>query len=380
MTLGGETNLDAPVLPWNKEITNKAKVMVVGVGALGNEVLKNLALLDVGQVLLVDFDTIEKSNLSRSVLFREKDAGGKKTEVAAKSLKDINPGIKVSVFNGDVLHDLGLGVYRRMDLVFGCLDNGEARLKVNRCCWKTNTPWVDGGLMELAGTVKVFNPPSSACYECGMTKFDYKLIRLRYSCNLVLNDRMVEGISPTTPTIASITGAMQVQEAFKLLHGLNGFAGKAIVYNGKVNDSYVINFQRRQNCLSHESYEKIIELDVGAKEVTAHELLEIVRQHTDDKAKIELTFEIVTSLSCPRCRKTEKMIKPLHKLKVSDVKCEKCEEERFPRMTHYISGNEKFGGLTLYELGIPLLEIIIVNHNGQYSYFELTKDVYNILN
>ena len=69
-----------------------------------------------------------------------------------------------------------MGVFRQMDLVFGCLDNREARLAVNRACWRVGVPWVDGALNVADGSVRVFIPSDSgACYECLMTKQDYAL-------------------------------------------------------------------------------------------------------------------------------------------------------------------------------------------------------------
>ena len=91
------------LLSWYRMDTVKnAKVMVVGAGALGNEVLKNLALFGVGNIYIVDFDTIEYSNLTRSVLFREDDAdkGYFKAEVAARKVREINPNINVQYICG----------------------------------------------------------------------------------------------------------------------------------------------------------------------------------------------------------------------------------------------------------------------------------------
>ncbi len=76
---------------WKQEVVKDATVMVVGAGALGNEVLKNLALMGIGNLLIVDFDTIEDSNLSRSVLFRESDRGRHKADVAAEGVKKTKP-------------------------------------------------------------------------------------------------------------------------------------------------------------------------------------------------------------------------------------------------------------------------------------------------
>ena len=97
---------------WKKEDVRNAKIMVVGAGALGNEVLKNLALLNVGNILIVDFDIIEYSNLSRSILYRESDAESKrlKVEVAAERVREINPNVKVMTINGDIMVDVGIGI------------------------------------------------------------------------------------------------------------------------------------------------------------------------------------------------------------------------------------------------------------------------------
>src|SRR6478736_9020492 len=76
---------------WRQERLAAARLLVVGAGALGNEVLKNLALLGVGTVYVIDLDTVEPSNLSRSVLFRNEDGGRAKAAVAAQRAAEINP-------------------------------------------------------------------------------------------------------------------------------------------------------------------------------------------------------------------------------------------------------------------------------------------------
>ena len=205
---------------WRQERLAAAKVLVVGAGALGNEVLKNLALLGIGTTYVIDLDAIEPSNLSRSVLFRASDGGRPKAQVAAERAREINPEIAFHWLRGDVITDVGLGLFADVDVVIGCLDNREARLWVNRQCWKVGTPWVDSGIQEIQGVVKVFVPPDSACYECAMTARDYQLLNLRYSCPLLSREQILEGKVPTAPTIASMMAALEVQEALKIIHGM----------------------------------------------------------------------------------------------------------------------------------------------------------------
>ncbi|MDP7016576.1 MAG: ThiF family adenylyltransferase, partial [Pirellulaceae bacterium] len=159
---------------WDQERLAKSKILVVGAGALGNEVLKNLALLGIGHIYIVDFDEIEESNLTRSVLFRSRDRGRPKAEAAAAALKDLNPDTQVRSMRANIMTEVGLGLFKEVDVVIGCLDNREARLWVNRSCWKVNTPWIDGGIQEINGVAKVFQPPDGACYECAMTETDYR--------------------------------------------------------------------------------------------------------------------------------------------------------------------------------------------------------------
>ena len=125
---------------WDQSKLSAAKVLVVGAGALGNEIVKNLALLGVGNILVADMDRVENSNLSRSVLYRESDNGRFKAEVAAESARSIYPEIRAHAFNGNIVHDLGMGAFRWADVVIAGLDNREARLTINRHCQQGQSP------------------------------------------------------------------------------------------------------------------------------------------------------------------------------------------------------------------------------------------------
>src|SRR4051812_46100661 len=135
------------------ERVHAANILVVGAGAIGNEVLKNLALLGVGNIYILDRDTVELSNLSRSILYRAVDAGQPKALTAARALQEINPNVAARGKVGDLRFDVGLGVLRRMDVVVGCLDNIEARFRLNRDCRKMGRPWIDAGIGSLNGYV-----------------------------------------------------------------------------------------------------------------------------------------------------------------------------------------------------------------------------------
>src|SRR6476469_6703943 len=198
---------------WDQQRLERARVLVVGAGALGNEILKNLALLGVGRVVVADRDRIEMSNLSRSVLFRSADCGRPKAEVAVERARDLFPAIQVRPVEGNIVYDLGLGIYRWADVVIGALDNREARVAINQAAAKVGKPWIDGAIERLDGVARVFDPATGPCYECTMSEVDWKMLAARRSCALLSREAMEQGQVPTTPTTASVIAGIQVQEA-----------------------------------------------------------------------------------------------------------------------------------------------------------------------
>jgi adenylyltransferase/sulfurtransferase len=330
---------------WQQEKLAAAKVLVVGAGALGNEVLKNLALLGVGHLYIIDYDTIESSNLTRSVLFRESDAGKSKAWRAAEAVKSINPGIEVHWKNGNVITDLGLGVFAEMDVVIGCLDNREARLWINRQCWKVGRPWVDGAIQEISGVVKVFVPPDSACYECGMTDRDFQLINLKYSCPLLKREDVAEGKVPTAPTISSMIAGLETQEALKLLHGMPVKAGAAMVWNGESNNFYTTLYQRKDACRSHVTYHPIEKKDLGADD-SVQRLFEVTGGQ-----RLRLDRNLVVAYLCAKCRGVAKAFKSQEAVTMRDARCPSCGSDRKPGLVHVIEEDpsQQDGGLSPVE-------------------------------
>ena len=360
---------------WEREKVQNAHVLVVGAGALGNDVIKNLALMGVGYIYIVDFDTIEAANLSHSVLFRESDNRRSKAEVAAARARALNPQIHVQYLNGDVMTQLGLGVIRRMDVIIGCLDNREARLAINRFCYWVNKPWVDGAIQELLGLVRVFVPGQGACYECTLTEAAIRDLSLRYSCPLLARQNILLGKVPTTPTIASIIGGMQSQEALKLINGMPVEPGKVIHYNGLVNEMHTTAYVPRDDCESHWTYGEITELPARAEHTTLEDLLRIARADLGAEAVIELDQELITSLACPVCHTLEQVLKPLSAVSFEAGHCPTCGTLRNTELTHVITGEENFLHRTLANVGVPALHILRA-HNGQdYRFYELTGDL-----
>jgi adenylyltransferase/sulfurtransferase len=358
---------------WRQERLAEARVLVVGAGALGNEVLKNLALLGVGTVIVIDLDAVEPSNLSRSVLFRLEDGGRSKAEVAAHRAGEINPEVTLHPIRGDVITDLGLGLFADVDVVIGCLDNREARLWVNRQCWKVGTPWVDSGIQEIQGVVKVFVPPDSACYECAMTARDYQLLNVRYSCPLLRRDQILEGKVPTAPTIASMMAALEVQEALKLIHGLPVAAGSAMVFNGVTNQFYTTQLPRRDECLSHETYPEPTELSLGNRS-TVTELFDEAAKSLEGPLTLALERDLVTSIHCPRCDTRSEIFRPRTRVGISEAVCPNCHEPGHPEILSAIEEGSPLSSLSLAKVGIPPYDIVRVDGAEASGFFLLAGD------
>ena len=360
---------------WEREKVEAAKVLVVGAGALGNEVVKNLVLMGVGYIYIVDFDTIEAANLSRSILFRMSDSERQKAQVVAARAREINPNIQVQYLHGDVTNQLGLGIIRRMDVVVGCLDNREARLAINRFAHWMNKPWVDGAIQELLGLVRVFVPGEGGCYECTLTEQALRDLALRYSCPLLARQNILIGKVPTTPTIASIIGAMQAQEALKLLHDMPVEAGKVVHFNGLTNHMHTTAYLPRQDCESHWIYGEITELPFRSDNTNLDDLLKIARTDLGPDAAIELDQELVLGLECQSCNTVEDMVRPMSEVSFESAHCPNCSNMREVKMTHLITGDEPFLHHTLSSVGIPPFHIIRVNNAEEYRFYELTGDL-----
>ena len=361
---------------WDQDRLKNATIMVVGAGAIGNELIKNLTLLGIGRILIFDMDDIENTNLTRSILYRRADVGRYKAEVAAERAMEINPDVKAKAFVSNIIDDVGLGVFRRMDVVLGGLDNREARLSINQSCYKVNRPWIDGAIEALNGFARVFVPGQGACYECTMTEMDWKLINKRKSCALLTHEQMAEGKIPTTPTSSSVIAGIQVQEMLKLLHAdrnLPTLAGKGYVFNGLTHDSYVVEYQRKEDCMSHDTYENIEEKPWSVRTMTLRDLIGAVKMELGEKAVVDFDRDIATVAHCS-CGHHKDIYSPVHKLKGQMLVCPECGATMQFDTIHSIKGDEDFLDKTLFEVGIPLLHIICGRVGMDTHYYEFTAD------
>lgn len=364
---------------WDQDRLAEARAVVIGAGALGNEIVKNLALLGVGRVFVADRDRVEYSNLSRSVLFRETDLGRGKAEVAAERARDIYPGLLVQPFTGNIVHDLGLGVYRWADVILGGLDNREARVAINAAAAKVGKPWIDGAIERLDGVARVFDPAVGPCYECTMSEVDWKMLEARRSCALLSRAEMEQGKVPTTPTTSSVIAGIQVQEALKMLHGRPSLSGQGFVFDGAYHQSYLVAYSRLPDCPGHDAIEPIDELPWGVADATAGQLLERIQSDLGPGAVIDFNHDLLESLACAACARTTPHLASLGKVTEAEGRCPDCGAARAPNIYHTLAAGSPLLDRTLAELGVPLWDVVVGRAGDVLRGYEFAGDAPRVL-
>lgn len=169
---------------------------------------------------------------------------------------------------------------------------------------------------------------------------------------------------------------IQVQEMLKLLHAdrkLPTLAGKGYVFNGLTHDSYVVEYQRKDDCMSHDIYEKIIEKPWSARTTSLRGMLAEIRGELGEKAVLDFDRDIATTAKCS-CGENKALFTPVHKLKGEMLTCPKCGAQMTFDSVHSIAGDENFLDKTPMEIGIPLLHIVGGRVGMDTTYYEFTSD------
>jgi adenylyltransferase/sulfurtransferase len=359
---------------WDQNRLRQAHILVVGAGALGNEVLKNFALIGVGNIVVVDMDNIELSNLTRSILFRASDEGVSKAECAAIMMREICPDINVIPLKGNILADIGLGYFRWADVVVGALDNRDARVFVNLACAQIGRLWIDGGIEVLQGIVRGFAPPETACYECTMSQADWDQINLRRSCSLLARRALAQRGVPTTPTTASVIGGMQVQEVIKSLHGLETLQGKGFYFDGRAHSSYPIKYPINPDCTLHSPLAPIESVFEMNSEDPLYKLADLASQKLGGLDAIDLGREQVSELKCPACLHSEEIWQSVEKIDEDQALCKNCHTESVPIYFHSIESGSELLKRTPSELGLPAWDIVWARYGESCIGMEISGD------
>ena len=143
-----------------------SRVLVIGAGGLGSPLLLYLAAAGVGTIGIVDFDTVDFSNLQRQIIHTQKDVGRKKIDSAEEKIKGINPHINVVKHEAQITSENALDIIRNYDVVIDGTDNFPTRYLVNDACVILGKPNVYGSIYRFEGQVSVFDAEKGPCYRC----------------------------------------------------------------------------------------------------------------------------------------------------------------------------------------------------------------------
>lgn len=144
-----------------------SKVLVVGTGALGSPVLLYLSAAGIGTIGIIDFDTVDESNLQRQIIHSTNEIGNPKVNSAKSRINSINPNIDVIAYNDKLTSKNALEIIKNFDVVVDGTDNFQTRYLINDACVFLNKPFVYGAIFRFEGQSTVFNADkNSPCYRC----------------------------------------------------------------------------------------------------------------------------------------------------------------------------------------------------------------------
>lgn len=246
---------------WGKDGQKRlreATVLLAGAGAIGNEVAKNLAMLGIKRLLVVDNDVVELSNTSRMIFFDRKHQGSNKAKVLARNITSKFPYVETLAWTG-TLESLPLEHVLSADVIVCGLDNVLSRIYLSELSRKYSIPMVDGGIVGYQGRVQVYAPSDMPCPLCAFPSSDYALIAgLRNPCDGPAEDVKM----PSLPTTISLVSSIQSQEATKLIIGFPTYSKKhrwpketgeplqgVLMIDLRYNRYNIVELKRNKNCV-----------------------------------------------------------------------------------------------------------------------------------
>ena len=202
-----------------QEKLKASKVLIVGLGGLGCAAAPWLAAAGVGEMTLLDFDTVSLSNLQRQILHHDAQIGMAKVDSARQQLSQINPHLTLQTVNQQLDDEALSTLIAGHQVVLDCTDNVSTREQLNRLCFTSKTPLVSGAAIRMEGQISVFSwRDDEPCYRC--------LSRLFGAGTLSCVEAGV--MAP----LVGVIGSLQAMEAIRLLtHYGDSVAGKLLIYD-----------------------------------------------------------------------------------------------------------------------------------------------------
>ena len=220
-----------------QQALKNAKVLIVGVGGLGNPVSLYLNAAGVGHIYLADGDSIDISNLHRQILFNETDIGANKADTSAEKLQQLNSDTNIEVLDEMLDEELADYYFPLVDLVLDCTDNINTRYLINKKSLEHKKPLVIGAATGFDGQHMFVNPniPDSACYQC------------LFPASKKAPENNCQTIGILGPVLA-IIGGMQALQAIKFLTGHSVATNQLNIFDGLHNSWQQFSLNKQANC------------------------------------------------------------------------------------------------------------------------------------
>ncbi len=267
---------------WDQDKLTKSTIVLVGIGAIGSYVATILVSSGIGKLIIIDFDTIEISNLNRQLLFRDKDVGKSKSQIAAENLKPLNPKCEIE-FIHEKMEDVSSAIYEEADVIIACLDTFIGRRWINSMAVRVKAPLVMGGMFAFLGNVQVIKPYETACFECQPLVPDEELAQ---ACTPFGEERKKERQDelekepplPAVATLSSIIAGFMSQEALKLILGIGNTLDNYMFYDGLSNATTILELVKSEECPTCGELYKLeqIEFVVNPEETVKDLILRLV--------------------------------------------------------------------------------------------------------
>lgn len=214
-----------------------AKVLCVGAGGLGSPALMYLAAAGVGTLGIVEFDTVDESNLQRQIIHGQSDVGRSKAESARDSVKEINPYVQVNLHETRLDSSNVMDLFAQYDLIVDGTDNFATRYLVNDAAVLLGKPYIWGSIYRFEGQASVFWAEYGPCYRC------------------LYPEPPPPGMVPSCAeggvlgVLCASIGSIQVTEAIKVLTGIGEpLVGRLMIYDGLEMNYRRVNIRKDPNC------------------------------------------------------------------------------------------------------------------------------------
>ncbi len=356
----------------DQECLASSSVLLLGAGALGNEVLSHLAAAGIGHLVVVDFDLVELTNLHRTLLFREEDIGRSKAIVAAREARRINPELRVEAVDGDFRFAIGLGFFRRADVVVGCVDSVEARAAAAELCALAGTPYIDGGTHGLIGEVRHYLPGDGPCYACTVGREGRKRLLARWSCTGLASTTVAEQERPALGATSGVVGSHQAMAVLLALLDRQESWGSAHVYDGSRGRMEPVRLPRDPECPNHEGPLPITASFEGTAALTRPLDLDAA---LGPIAGVRLRHTLVVELVC-ECGRREPVLQALAALKPKALLCPGCGRERSPESLVTIPRQHRLWDFMLADIAAPPGDVVgLVSERRETRWIEICGDL-----